>query len=194
MSTFQKYSYVVTLILFCCFAVTGIAQENNEQQPQNKQELKQNQKKERPQNRQRMQQQRSNPDIDVSEEELNKFVDAMGKIQEANKGAQQKMQQIIEEEGLTAEEYRKIYQAKNDPQKEPEASEETMKKYKKAEDKIKDVQENNKAEIDKSIEEAGLTPKRYKEIYKAVRSDRELQQKVKKKRQKQQEGAGQQTK
>ncbi len=119
-----------------------------------------------------------NSNTDISDAELKKFSKALENVKAANKKSQQKMRDIIQEEGLTIKKYQAIYKAKQDPSKESQASSQEMKKYKAAEKRIKKIRKTNKKEVEEGIKQANLTPKRYKEIYSAVRQNKALQEKV----------------
>ncbi|WP_127845086.1 DUF4168 domain-containing protein [Psychroflexus aestuariivivens] len=114
----------------------------------------------------------------VSDAELEKFANAYLVLQQENQKIQQEMVSAIEEEGLTATRFNEIYQAKNNPNSEPDLTEKEAMQHKAAMEQIEKIQANNQAKMEKKIKEEGMTIERYQEIGAKLQQSPELQQKL----------------
>ncbi len=139
---------------------------------------------------QELQMNKQSSQTDVSDEELEKFSKVMKSVQQLRQKQMPKMRQALKDAGLTMKEYRSIQRKMGGSQggamqgsnskdtKEP--SKEQKQKYQKAQKKIRSIQKSMKQKMGKRIKENGLTRARFEEISKAVRADKELQQKLRK--------------
>lgn len=114
----------------------------------------------------------------VTDEQLQKFAQAYQTIQQSNQEMQQKMVSAIENEGITAERFNTIYEAKMDPEKEVDASEDEMKKQEAAMEKVQKMQEDSQKVMEDKIKEKGLTMEQFQNIGAQVQQNPELQQKM----------------
>ncbi len=126
------------------------------------------------------QMQQSPPDIDVSDDEIGLFADAVMNVQEVQMGSQQDMMKIIQDEGLDVETYNQVAQGLQTGQSadELDVTEEEMEKFNNASEEIEGMQQDMQDEIETAIEDAGMEMARFEEINRAVEQDPELQQKV----------------
>lgn len=115
---------------------------------------------------------------DVSDQDLDKFVQSYKHIQAANQEAQQDMMKMIEDEGLDVQRFQTIQQASTDPSKEVDATKEEMASHKKISSKIQAMQPELEKKMETIIEKDGLTLDRYQAIAMAIQDNQELQQKV----------------
>lgn len=131
-------------------------------------------------------QQQQQMNIDVSDAELEKFASAAQTVQVENQKAQQKMQKVLQDNGLSVQKFQQISRAQQNPNSESNASDKEMKSFNKASKKIQTIQQKTNKKMEKIIKDEGLTLQRYRKIGMAMRSDQELQQRLQKKM-----GAGQ---
>lgn len=137
---------------------------------------------------QELQMNKQSSQTDVSDEELKKFANVMKSVQRLRQRQMPKMRQALKDAGLTMKEYRNIQRqmrgskggmnqgSKSKDSKGP--SKEQKQKYQKAQKKIRSIQKSMKEKMNKKIKENGLTRSRFQEISKAVRADKQLQQKL----------------
>lgn len=172
MTNIPKYLFFFVLII----AFTGCqsdTSDNSEQQPS------QQQTQQQPGQLGQMQQQ-SAPDIDVSDSEVQAFVEAVMNAQEIQMKAQKKMIGIIQDEGLDVETYQKIAQS-SQPGQPPQGdgfSEDQMAKYESATSALQKAQGEIQKEVTAAIEETGMEMQRFRKISRAAQQDPELQKRV----------------
>lgn len=119
-------------------------------------------------------------EVDLSDEELEQFVEAIVSAQELQMESQEEMMEIVEGEGISVEMYNQITQAQQMGQTEEEidASAEDMENYNNALQKIMEVEERMEPQMVAAIEETGMSMERYQEINMAVQQDPALQQRI----------------
>jgi hypothetical protein len=115
--------------------------------------------------------------IEVSEEELEMFVDAQMMIQEMNEEVQPKMLETIQKYGFEPQRYIELNQA-DEMGQEMDADTDEVERYQQVKESIMDLQQEANEQIAESIEEMGFDMERYSEINMAVQRDPELQQKM----------------
>lgn len=160
------YYRLITLSIMMLMFVTAYSPVNAQQQP--------------PQQQPPVQQQA--PDIDVSDKELEKFVNAVEEVQKLQKSSQEKMINAIEGEGLDANRFIQINNLQMNQQADSsdEVSENEMKSYNKAKKKVDKMQKEMQDKQVKAIESQGIDVERYVEIARAAQADPELRQKIQK--------------
>lgn len=126
---------------------------------------------------QQMQQQQQTTS-DISDEELQKFVDAYQEIQVENQKIQQKMIAKIQEEGMEVQRFTQIQQAQQNPDQEANVTAEEEKAIQNLMPKLQTIQQESQSVMQEKIEGAGLTMTRYQEIAQMVQQSPELQQKL----------------
>lgn len=188
MTNILKYlsSLVLVLALIGCQNDT---EETAEQAPQPPQQQPQQQ----PDQMGQMQQPAA-PDIDVSDDEAETFVDAAMDAQEVQMKAQKKMVGIIEEEGLDVETYQKIAQSTQmgqSPQgqgqnQDTDISDEQMEKFESASESLQEVQGEIQQEVVSAVEDAGMEMQRFQQISQAAQQDPELRKTIQSKMQERQ--------
>jgi len=125
---------------------------------------------------QMQQQQQATPDI--SDEELQKFVDAFQEIQVENQKIQQKMIAEIQEEGMEVQRFSEIQQAQQNPNQEVEMTAEEEEAIESLMPKLQSIQQESQTVMQEKIKSAGLTMNRYQEIAQMIQQSPELQQKL----------------
>lgn len=143
---------------------------------------------------------RSSQDTEVSDEELEKFVNVSQEIRKVRMKTQPKLQKAIKDEGLTMQRYQTIQQKEQGGQQQrqgskmqssnpdtAEISEAEKEKFKAAQEEVQKIQKNSRSQMMKVIEKNDLSRSRFQEIAKALRSDRELQQRMQKMQKQKQE-------
>ena len=120
-------------------------------------------------------------DIDVSDEEIEKFVDAVKAIQSINQGAQQEMSKKIQDEGMDPQRFQEIQRSQQSQQQNANATEKEMKQYQNIMKEMESVQAGLQEDMKNAIEDAGLTMQRYQQIANAAQSDTTLMKRVQRK-------------
>jgi hypothetical protein len=132
-----------------------------------------------------MQGQMQQPDIntEVSDDELDQFLDASAKAQQVQMGFQQQMISIVEDEGIEVETYIQIAEGLQMGQNEEDlnVSEEDMEKFNRASSSIEEVGQEMDSQLETAIEEEGMSIERFQEINMAVQQDPGLQQRLQEK-------------
>jgi len=117
-------------------------------------------------------------DIDVSDAEIEKFVNAVNAIQSINQGAQQEMSKKIQDEGMNPRRFQEIQRAQQSQQQNANATDEEMKQYQNIMKEMEAVQSGLQEDMKKAIEDAGLTMQRYQQIANAAQNDTSLMQRI----------------
>jgi hypothetical protein len=122
-------------------------------------------------------------DTEVSDEELDQFLDASAKAQEVQMGFQQQMIDIVEDEGIEVETYIQIAEGIQMGQAEEDidVSEADMEKFHSASASIEEIGQEMDAQLAEAIEEEGMSMDRFQEINMAIQQDPELQQRIQEK-------------
>lgn len=138
-----------------------------------------------PQQQQPMEGMMQQPDVDtdVSDEELDLFLDAANKAQEIQMGFQQQMISIVEDEGIEVETYIQIAEGLQMGQSEEEidVSQDDMEKFQRASSTIEEVGQEMDQQLEGAIEEEGMSMDRFREINMAIQQSPDLQQRIQEK-------------
>ena len=173
MNTLSK---ILSVILLSIGLIACQGDDSSEQtQEQMKQPSQQNQQNPMGQ----MQQQA--PDIDLSDKEAEKFVDAAMNVQEIQMQNQQKMIGLIEDEGLDVETFQKIAEATQTGKSTEDISDSDMEKFESANKSIQEAQGEVQKKIPEAIEEAGMKLERFQQISMAAQQDAELRKQIQEK-------------
>lgn len=114
----------------------------------------------------------------VSDADLEKFAQAYQSVQESNQQIQQKMVAAIEDEGISADRFNAIYEAKMNPEKEVDATDDEMEKQEAAMAKVEAMQQSSQKEMEDKIKEKGLTMQQFEDLGAKIQNSPELQQKM----------------
>ena len=119
-------------------------------------------------------------DTDVSDEELNEFVDALTQAQEVQAEAQMEMLEVVENEELEVDTYNQIAQALQLGQtvEDLDIDEEDMQKFENASAEIVEIEQEMEGKLSEAIESEGMSMERFEEINMAIQQDPALQQRV----------------
>ncbi len=133
------------------------------------------------------------PEIEVSDEELEAFVDASMGAQAVQAEAQQEMVDIVDEEGIDVQTYNDIMRAEQTGESadDLEVSADDMENFERAFEQVQEIEEEMEADLSQAIEAEGIDMDRFQEINMAIRQDQELQQRVQQMIQEQQMQEGQ---
>lgn len=185
-----KYLSVLILALsfIACQSDSEESPEGMEQQPQQQQQ--QNPSGDQPP----MGQQGEAPDIDVSDEELDNFTEAISAAQEVQMEFQQEMVEMMEAEGMDIETFNQIAQSEQMGQStdDLDISDEDMENFEAISAKIEEEQAGVEAAIEEAVEGTGMEMERFEEINQAIQQDPELQQRIQERMQDMQPQEGQQ--
>lgn len=122
-------------------------------------------------------------DLQVDEEELQRFANAVEQIQAIEQAAQQEINQVLEQSGFSRERFSELYQAQQAPESgttgtTTEATAEEQQSFDQAVTQIESILQEVQTEQVEAIQSEGLEPQRFSEILAAVRQDPSLQQQV----------------
>lgn len=119
-------------------------------------------------------------DVNVSDDELELFVDTAVRAQEVQMEAQQEMMAVVEQEGIDVQTYNQIAEAQHTGQStdELDVSSEDLDKFTSASEQIDIIEQESQEQVTSAVEENGLEMDRFQEINMAVQQDPDLQQKV----------------
>ncbi len=112
-----------------------------------------------------------------SDEELEKFANAILQVMTIQHEGQAEMIEIIEDHGMTVERFNEIMmQAQEMPLEQVEATEEEKEVYLEVIEQIDEIQIELEEELVEVIEEEGLSIEKYEEIMQEYQQNPELQQ------------------
>lgn len=119
-------------------------------------------------------------DIDVSDEELQLFVDVSMQAQEVQAEAQQEMLAIVEEEGIDVDTFNQIAQALQMGQSRDEidVESEDMENFDKASESIDVIGQAMEGKLISAVESEGMEMDRFQELNMAIQQDQQLQQRA----------------
>lgn len=135
-------------------------------------------------------QRQSNVDTNVSDEKLEQYSDARTKMQDIRKSNMPEMQQAIKDVGLTMKRYRAIMQQQQGGKGQGQGqgqqgsagssdiSDEEMQKFQDAQKKIQKLQQEARKEMEKALEESGLSQQEFQRIGRAIQQSKSLQKKM----------------
>ncbi|MCG9973322.1 DUF4168 domain-containing protein [Christiangramia crocea] len=116
--------------------------------------------------------------IEVSDSELTQFAQVFQQMRMINQKAQQEMIAVVQDEEFELQRFNEIHQAKMDPNKEVETSEEEDKKYELVVAELETIQPKFQKEMQEVISESELSMERYQQVAMALRTDAELQKRL----------------
>jgi hypothetical protein len=115
---------------------------------------------------------------DVNDSELKKFATVYKKVQEVSRESQNKMVEIVQNEGIEVQRYNIIMRTQEDPSQKITVSEDELKIVKTINSKLKKIEENTNKKLQETIKENKLTVNRYQEILASIQSNPDLQTKL----------------
>ena len=120
------------------------------------------------------------PKVQVSQEELQKFANAVKKLQPIQKNALSQITTAIKQQNLSEKRFGEIYQSKQSPQAQQTAkvTPEENKKFEQVNAKIRQIQKSDQSKMEQTVKSEGLEPPRFEQIFLAIRQDPQLLQKV----------------
>jgi hypothetical protein len=120
------------------------------------------------------------PDVptseDVSEEELNKFVETISELEPIQVKMQSDMQQVIEDKNISIERFQQLMQAMQNPQmaQQIEITDEERQQIQEIQPDLTDLQMKAQEEMVQKIEENGMDMQRYQAIMMGAQQDQQL--------------------
>ncbi|HCF27429.1 MAG TPA: hypothetical protein DEV81_09575 [Cyanobacteria bacterium UBA11049] len=120
------------------------------------------------------------PKAQVSQEELQKFANAVKKLQPIQQNALSQITTAIKQQNLSEKRFGEIYQSKQNPQAQPTAkvTPEESKKFEQVNAKITQIQKSTQSKMEQTVKSEGLEIPRFNQIFLAIRQDPQLLQKV----------------
>jgi hypothetical protein len=122
------------------------------------------------------------PQAQVSQQDLQKFANAIKKLQPIQRQAQTQITQAIQQQNFSEKRFGEIYQSRRNPQAQPTAkvTPEESKKFEVVSAKIDQIDKVTQSKMEKTVQEEGLDVKRFNQIFSAIRQDPALLQQVQK--------------
>ncbi|MUP46230.1 DUF4168 domain-containing protein [Gramella sp. BOM4] len=121
--------------------------------------------------------------IEVSDSELTEFAQVFQQIRMVNQEAQKEMIAVVEAEDFELQRFNEIHQAKMNPQKEIETTDNEDKKYELVVAELQTIQPKYQEKIETVIANSDLSMERYQQVAMALRSDASLQKRLQEKMQ-----------
>ncbi len=118
--------------------------------------------------------------LEVSDVELNRFANALHKLQGIQDSTQQEMIAAVENTGLEVETYNQVMKELQNAEsmEDVNASEEKVQQVQQAYQEVQEIQISQEQEIAEAIQEEGLKSDRFQKILQAVQQDPELMQRL----------------
>ncbi|NDJ17505.1 DUF4168 domain-containing protein [Myxacorys almedinensis] len=120
------------------------------------------------------------PAPSVSAADMQKFASAVKQILSISRASEMAAGQAIQGEGLSAQRFDEIYKSQNEPKQKPktEIQPKERQSYDRAIAKLVQIQQDNETKAAKAVQEQGLNPQQFNQIFQAVRSNPQLRQQV----------------
>jgi hypothetical protein len=120
------------------------------------------------------------PKAQVSQAELQKFANAVKKLQPIQQNALSQITTAIKQQNLSEKRFGEIYQSKQSPQAQPTAkvTPEESKKFEQVKAKITQIQKSAQSKMEQTVKSEGLEIPRFNQIFLAIRQNPQLLQKV----------------
>ena len=120
------------------------------------------------------------PQTEISQEDLQKFAQAMEQLQTIRQEFEAEMVQAVESEGLTKERFIEISQTQSNPEAQPtsEVTEEEQQSFEKAIMQLRDLQQAAQTQMKEAVQAEGLDVPRFNQILAAIQQNPELQQQI----------------
>lgn len=149
-----------------------------ETQQKDSQSTQRQQKQPSPQQPGQMQQKA--PDIEVSDNDLEQFVNLQEDLMAIRKNARKKMTEAIQDNGIDIQTFNKISKQMQNAEsmKDVDASKSEVQKFQKASKSVMKVQKSIQKEQQKAIDDQDLSVDRFRKIQQAAMQDPKLQKRV----------------
>ena len=120
------------------------------------------------------------PATSVSSADMQKFANAVKEILTISKASETAAGQAIRGEGLTEQRFDEIYKSQNEPKQKPATAVQPKERqsYDRAIAKLVKIQQDNETQASKAVQNQGLNPQKFGQIFQAVRNDPKLRQQV----------------
>lgn len=119
--------------------------------------------------------------VEVTDAELNKIAAAFQDIQKVNMEAQQKVTEIVKDNGFEVNRFNEMYQASASPEKTVDATDDEKQRFGKLMSELQQMQVGFTEQIEEIISNEGMSIERYQAIAMALQTDSELQGRLKSK-------------
>ncbi len=120
------------------------------------------------------------PQIEVSDEELETFVDISAVAQQVQMEAQSDMIAVVESEDLSVETYNVIAESRymEQPDEQLDVTQEELDKFESASERIGEMERDLDQSVAQAVEQEGMSMDRFMEINMALQQDPSLQQRI----------------
>jgi len=124
--------------------------------------------------------QQTPPEIEVSDDELETFVEISGVAQQVQMEAQSEMVSVVEDEDLSVETYNVIAESRyNDqPDDQLDVTREELDKFEAASERIEEMERELDQTVAQAVEQEGMSMDRFMQINMALQQDSSLQQRI----------------
>lgn len=114
---------------------------------------------------------------EVSDQQVNQFVDALQYVQQVQQESQPKMLKAIQDEGLEPQQFIQAAQATQQG-KETGLNEADEKKFQSVQKKVEEIQVEANSQIESKIKDENMTLERFNQIYLSYQQSPELKQRI----------------
>lgn len=120
------------------------------------------------------------PQVQIRQEELQKFSTAIKQILVIQEESITQMKQVVQREGLNEQRFMQIARAQQSPSAPPSVNiaQEEQQKFEQASKRIREIQQKAEPKMEQAVKDVGLNVERFNQIFAAVKRDSVLQQKV----------------
>jgi hypothetical protein len=115
---------------------------------------------------------------EVSDEELEQFVQAFKEIQVIEHQVQMEMLNTVQQEGIDVDRFNEYLNAQHDPVQQFNATDEELQRFNEAYHEIEEIHLKAQQDMHEAIEDNNLTLERYREIAMVIQANPELIQKL----------------
>jgi len=124
--------------------------------------------------------QQTPPEIEVSDDELETFVEISGVAQQVQMEAQSEMVSVVEDEDLSVETYNVIAESRyNDqPDDQLDVTREELDKFEAASERIGEMERELDQAVAQAVKQEGMSMDRFMQINMALQQDSSLQQRI----------------
>ncbi len=118
------------------------------------------------------------PQLEVSQEDLQKFASALEQLQSIEQETQVELVEAIENQGLSVERFQEIAIAQQNPEIQPstEISQGEVESFEQAAGQVTQIQEQAQTRMQEAVEREGLDAQQFSQIGAALQQDPTLQQ------------------
>lgn len=164
-------SIQIAIILGMVLSINVACSSDQEESRMEIQQEQQQQQMQEQVNQQQARQQQQPPADDIVEDELRQFAEGMQQIRSINEDTQEEMLSALEESGLDLQQYREMSQKVQSPDAQEDVTAQERQQLQQANQTLQQISQEAEQKQSEIIQNSGLEPERFQEIFVAVRQD-----------------------